>query len=435
MITIVVPWYGPDTRGGAENQARSLARALHARGVPVRVWASIGRDSFQPGAPGQVAGSSPHYPAGHTELDGIPLWRFRPSPPDAQGVPRFFLQHTDLLPWVPSAGPPFAPHEMELLRHLLSSDELYAAILAERERTRFIFLPYPFPTSFWGALVAAEAGYLLPCLHDEPYARYSTYRHLFTRVRGVLANSHAEADFARRLYGLAEAQVWVAGEGIDLTPRGEAARFWQGMPALADKRDGAIDSGPASQSPHLLLYTGRREEGKNIPLLLAYVREYWARRGTPLLLLMAGQNQPDLPWTMFDTRWSTDDETFVKRQVPIVSDRGFLDEQSKHDAYAAADVFVQPSLHESFSIVLMEAWLQGTPALVHGDCAVTADHARRSGGGLAFRSFGEFAAALDLLLPNATLRRSLGEHGRRYVLETCRWDEVARRTAAFVLGS
>jgi glycosyltransferase involved in cell wall biosynthesis len=109
---------------------------------------------------------------------------------------------------------------------------------------------------------------------------------------------------------------------------------------------------------------------------------------------------------------------------------GFLSEQDKHDAYAAADLFVQPSLLESFSIVLMEAWLQGTPALVHRACSVTADHSLRSGGGLAFDTFGTFAAALDLLLARPTWRRTLGERGRDYVLQTCDWAGVARRTAA-----
>ena len=76
----------------------------------------------------------------------------------------------------------------------------------------------------------------------------------------------------------------------------------------------------------------------------------------------------------------------------------------------------------------MEAWLQGTPALVNADCAVTREAVEASGGGLMFRTFGEFAAALDLLLADAGLRRELGARGREFVQETCRWDEVARRT-------
>lgn len=392
MITIVSPWYGPDTIGGAETQARSLARSLHAREVAVQVWSSTARDSFHPT---DVA----HYSAGHGEVDGIPVWRFRPTPADERGVPLFVRRRPGMLPDLDQ----FPPHELRLLGSLLGSDELYAAILAERVHMRFIFLPYPFPTTFWGALLAPEQSYLLPCLHNEPYAYYSTYRYLFRQVRGVLANSFAEADLIRRLYGVPDKRVHVPGEGIDLHPRGEGAAF--------RRRYGLPD-------PALLLYVGRRDESKNIALLLAYVREYWASRAIPLKLVLIGQGDVAVPGPL----------------APLVLDLGYVSAQDKYDAYAAADVFIQPSIYESFSIVLMEAWLQGTPALVNGHCAVTADHCQRSGGGLIFRDFGTFAAALDLLLARPDAQQALGARGREYVLATCNWDDVARQTAAAVFG-
>lgn len=406
MITLVLPWYGPASAGGAETQARGLARALRDVEVPVRVWASTGRDSFQPGEAGWPAGTRPHYSAGAAELDGVPVWRFRPSPADPGGIPRSVGAGAGL----PAPVEQFAPNELALLASLLGSDELYAAIRAARddERNRFVFLPYPFPTTFWGTLIAPERSYLLPCLHDEPYARYATYRFMFRQARGMLANSHAEAELARRLYGLPAERVCVAGEGIDLRPVGDGVRF--------RSRYGLGDT-------PLLLYAGRRDEGKYVPLLIAYAREYWARRGGPLRLALMGAGPLDL-----------EAAGYTPGLAELILDLGFLSEQDKADAYAAAEVFVQPSPYESFSIVLMEAWLQRTPALVYAGCAVTADHARRSGGALTFGDFGEFAAALDLLLDRRDLRRALGERGRAYVLATCDWREVARKTADFVLG-
>jgi glycosyltransferase involved in cell wall biosynthesis len=404
MIILVSPWYGPDTRGGAETQARSLARAIHAQGVDIRVWASTGRDSFDPD-------DERHYPAGASTLDGIPLWRFVPTPPDERGVPRFFERHPELLPPLEQ----FPVHEIHLLGSLLGSDELYEAILSEHEHTRFIFIPYPFPTTFWGALLAPERSFLLPCLHDEPYAYYSTYRFLFHRVRGVLANSHPEAQLMQRLYELPAERVHVPGEGIDLTPRGDGAAF---------RRQYGLDTAQGGEALPLLLYVGRRDESKNISLLLAYVREYWARRRHLLRLLLAGSGSPYIPANL-DARHNS--------AAPVL-DLGFLGEQAKHDAYAAADVFIQPSAMESFSIVLMEAWLQHTPALVYHGCDVTRDHCQRSGGGLSFGDFGTFAAALDILLAQPDLRRTLGARGRDYVLATCDWSDVARRTVAAVLA-
>lgn len=391
VITIVVPWFGRDTVGGAETQARQLAAAIHAAGAPVEVWATTGRDSF---APPDLA----HYPAGPDALDGVPIRRFPITPPAAEPrVPPALARRPALL----AALPEFPDHELRLLASLVSSDALLEAVAAEGAGRRFLFVPYPFPTSFWGALLAGERAHLLPCLHDEPYARYSTYRWMFRHARRTLANSPAERALALRLYDLPEERVVVAGEGIDLNPRGDGAAF---------RARHGLD-GP------LLLYVGRRDAGKNIPLLLSYLREYWARRGAAPTLLLAGRDRLDLPPALAE----------------ITRDLGYVDAAEKHGAYAAADIYVHPSVHESFSIVLMEAWLQGTPALVHADCAVTAEAAEAGGGGLAFCTFGEFAAALDLLLADPELRREMGARGRAYVLETCRWEEVARRTIAAVL--
>ena len=104
----------------------------------------------------------------------------------------------------------------------------------------------------------------------------------------------------------------------------------------------------------------------------------------------------------------------------------------------------QPSVNESFSIVLMEAWLAGTPVLVHARCPVTTHHVFQAGGGLAFEDFYEFAEALDLLLEDRaadtgwaaragpTSRRSTA--GRRSPRASTRpWSGSLPDTLAFVV--
>jgi glycosyltransferase involved in cell wall biosynthesis len=389
-ITIVVPWFGHDTAGGAETQARQLAQAIRAAGAPIEVWATNGRDGFAP--------PEPYYPEGADELDGVPVRRFALTAPRSN-------------PYVPPAVarrglhgrlPGFPDHELRLLASLVSSDALLEAVASEGADRQFLFVLYAFPTSFWGTLLAGARAHLLPCLHDEPYARYSTYRWMFHHARRALANSPAERDLALRLYGLAPERVVAAGEGIDLTLRGDGAAF-------RARRGLCVP---------LLAYSGRADLSKNIPLLLGYLREYWARRGTPLKLLRTGRDPMRLPAALSQ----------------IVLDLGDVSVQERQDAYAAADVFVHPSVHESFSIVLMQAWLQGTPALVHAGCAVTRAAAEASGGGLWFGGFGEFAAALDLLLADAPLRALMGRRGREYVLATCRWEDVARKTVEAIVS-
>jgi len=106
---------------------------------------------------------------------------------------------------------------------------------------------------------------------------------------------------------------------------------------------------------------------------------------------------------------------------------GFVSDDDKRDAFAAAAVVCQPSLWESFSIVLMEAWLAGKPVLVHGDCDVTRDHVRRSNGGLYYVTVDEFAGALDWLLAHAMERAQLGQQGRAYVQREYAWPRVIDR--------
>jgi glycosyltransferase involved in cell wall biosynthesis len=109
-----------------------------------------------------------------------------------------------------------------------------------------------------------------------------------------------------------------------------------------------------------------------------------------------------------------------------------VDEDTKWGALRGALGFVQPSPHEAFSIVLMEAWTAGLPALVNGGCVATREHCERSGGGLWFTGYASFEAAVTRLAADARLRRELGEHGRRYVDRYFRWPGLIRRYAEFL---
>ena len=79
---------------------------------------------------------------------------------------------------------------------------------------------------------------------------------------------------------------------------------------------------------------------------------------------------------------------------------------------------------------MMEAWLAGTPALVHGRCAVTREHCRASNGGLYFEDYFEFVEAVDTLAGDAMVRRRMAEAGRAYVLAHYTWDRVSENYLA-----
>ncbi len=373
-VTIVLPWYGAATAGGAETHARQLVQALRQAGVLVEVWATDARDASAPLAP--------FYSRGEDEVDGVRVLRFPANLGTREHITRRFgFRHP-----IP---------EFNLLQSLTGSDALLDALADQRESRRWVFFLYAFPTSFWGAQIAGERGYLVPCLHDEPYAYNGTARQLLRSVRKVLANSAGEQQLIRRIGGLPEAQVPVVGEGIEL--------HWPG--------DGECFRHEHRLTGPLIFFTGRRDHTKNFPLLLAYFEEYFARRGPCLKLVVGGPGLLNVPPALRS----------------VVVDVGFLSPQAKHDAYAAADIFCMPGLLESFSIVIMEAWLQGTPVLVHGDCLVTVAHCRAANGGLWFRTYRHFEACLDRLLTDGPTARQLGMQGQAWVRRECRWENVAQR--------
>jgi len=73
---------------------------------------------------------------------------------------------------------------------------------------------------------------------------------------------------------------------------------------------------------------------------------------------------------------------------------------------------------------VLEAWMMGRPVLVNGDCEVLRGQVLRSGGGLYYRRYDEFAAALDLLLTETSLADTLGRQGQAYFLENYTWERV-----------
>ena len=159
-----------------------------------------------------------------------------------------------------------------------------------------------------------------------------------------------------------------------------------------------------------LLYSGRKERGKNLHLLIEYFSSLPPALKEHLRLVLIGSGD------LSDIECSEE-----------VIDLGFVSEEEKRCLMSQALALCQPSTNESFSIVLMEAWLEETPVLVHSSCAVTREHVIESGGGLHFANAKEFSAVVAKLLKEPKLWRALGEHGKEYVQSVYSWKAVRKR--------
>jgi hypothetical protein len=76
------------------------------------------------------------------------------------------------------------------------------------------------------------------------------------------------------------------------------------------------------------------------------------------------------------------------------------------------------------SMATLEAWWAERPVLVNAKCAVLRGQCKRANGGLYYATYDEFREALALLEGDESLRRTLGENGRRYFEASYAWPVV-----------
>ena len=112
---------------------------------------------------------------------------------------------------------------------------------------------------------------------------------------------------------------------------------------------------------------------------------------------------------------------------PHILDAGFVSEEEKHEAMAGAVAFLHPSVNESFGIVLLEAFLAGTPGLVHAKSRVLVSQCKAAGAGLWFRHYPDFETQLLYLLDNPDARSALGARGRDFVAREYAWPAIERK--------
>ena len=379
-LAFVIPWYGRNIPGGAETLCREWAERLAGVGYEVEVLTTTIREF-------QSNWNEAHHRAGEYREGGVTVRRFELRHGDHQ---RFNEANSKLL-----AGAQISTQEeMAFLTEGPNSNALMEYVRKHRDQYCFFFIPYLFGTTYWGARAAGDRAFLIPCLHDEAYARLPRVRQLFSEVSGIIFNSHSEQMLARRLFTFSDkTKAVVLGMGLDPEIKREPEAFRRKY----------------NQSRPFILCAGRKDATKNTDLLVDYFRLY--KRFNPpsdLQLLFIGQGQ--LTGTGDDIR-----------------DLGFLSTQDKWNAYSAARLLCNPSVNESFSIVVMESWLCGTPVMVHASCDVTRNHVELSGGGICFSDYYDWEAGLNYLLERPDLGARMAAAGAEFVRANCSWEVLLTR--------
>ncbi|WP_418982154.1 glycosyltransferase family 4 protein [Alistipes sp.] len=405
-IALVIIRYGAEVNGGAEVHCRMLAERL----LPyyrVEVLTTTMRVFDDP---------AQDYPEGVQVENGVEVRRFRPAPVDGERFRalrrrsktvrriRYYLSKAGLLRPLADRHPRWGwgctaerryfeaqkGHTPAMLHFIAEHRDDYAAL---------IFMNYFFSQTVLGSLIAPEKTILIPLAHPDRSLYYSLQTEVFTRVRHIAFNAPAEERLCRGLFGRAMAPGSVLGAGLDPAPESDWAevRAKYGLPE------------------RYVLYLGRITPGKVRTLIPDFLR-YAERSGTDAKLVLAGGIDP----------------AFRKTDSPRVLFTGFVSDAEKSALIRHATVMVNPSPHESLSLLMLEALAAGVPALVNGRAEVMKDHCEKSGAAWWYRGKRDFRRKLHRLLTDDGLRRELGAKGPAYVRAHYDWEGIIRKLRGII---
>lgn len=381
-LCFVVQRYGLEVGGGAELHCRWLAGRLSRR-HEVEVLTTCALDYLE---------WRDHYPPGADRVEGIPVTRFPVARPRSE---RRFAQVSDLVfhdehsladerEWVEENGP-YCP-------------ELVRAVAARRSVDLFIFYSYRYYHTFFGLPPVGERAVLVPTAEEDLAVELPVFTPLFRSPRGIVYLTPEERTLVQGVSGNDGVPSVVVGSGVN-------------VPA----EQAAIDPRRRFSLPErYLLYAGRIDRNKGVDVLFGHYRDLQREWPEVPPLVLVGTAALPVP-----------DHSGIRHL-------GFVSEAEKFALLRQCEVLLMPSRYESLSVIVLEAWAMGRPVLVNAACRVLEGQCVRSGGGLFYRGYPEFAACLRLLCPQPGLRGRLGEAGRAYVEREYAWPVVEERTSAFL---
>ena len=358
-----------------------MAHGLAERGWDVEIITTCAKDHYT---------WANHYPPGVEHDGGVTIRRF-PVVKDTSGQVRH-----DVEMMLAQGLMPGLPEQQLWMNDGLRCPELFHFLLDHSDDYDAIIpAPYMFWTSFVGGQVASDRTILMPCLHDEPYARMEIFEPLFNGVSGVWFLTEPEAELGNRLFDIPRQAVVGSGCAVPASYDPDGFRARNGI------------------TGRFILAGGRREGAKGWDAFMAGYADA-VRGGLELDLVTFGVGEVG----------ASDDV------AGHVIDLGFISDDELSNAFAAADAYVQPSAMESFSRTIMESWLAGTLVVANSASDVVSWHCERSGAGLVYRDAFELVESLRFVEANPDLVASLAEPGRTYVLDHYTWPVTLDRMEA-----
>lgn len=384
-ICFVIQRYGEDVNGGAELLCRQIAEHL----LPfydVHVFTTKAKNYIT---------WKNEYPESFEEINGVKVHRFKNQ----------LRRDEKYLGQVNVDFERYVAGNEELEKHWVKAQGPYCPGLIEeikKEKVtykKFIFFTYLYYPTIFGVPEVKEKAILVPTAHDEPFIHMSILKSVFQQCQALFYMTEEEKKLIHQLFGNEDVKYEIGGSGIevpdDIQPPRAKSKYGLGT---------------------YLIYVGRVDEGKNVPLLIKYFREFKKRNCSDLQLVLVGKQFIDIP--------ESDD----------LKTLGFVTEQDKYDLIAGAKALVLPSYYESLSLVVLEAMKLQVPVIASEYCEVVKQHCLKSNGGLYYANYYEFEGILNWMDGHLDECTTIGKNGCKYVEKNYTWDSIIAKIRVLIEG-
>ena len=170
-----------------------------------------------------------------------------------------------------------------------------------------------------------------------------------------------------------------------------------------------------AESDFVLLLIGNDWKKKGLDTLLKALP---LLTDLPLRVLIVGRDDPNFYRPLLDQLVLRDRVRFEKPSADVLS------------FYAAADLYVGPSLEDAFNLPVLEAMACGLPVIASNQAGAS-ENVRDYETGMLLRDPRdpvELVRLIRRLFDDVELRERIGEAGSRYVRDNCNWDQNVART-------
>ncbi|EMO52939.1 glycosyltransferase family 4 protein [Leptospira noguchii] len=267
----------------------------------------------------------------------------------------------------------------------------------------FFFVSYLYYPLVFGLPLVEEKSIVIPTFHDEAPAYLPIYKKVLTDRSSYSFNTPEELKVFQNILGFKPNIYSITGMNLNFDQ-------WSGFKEnsnsnvnfnVSETLNLSNQTKSSNNNIPFLLYVGRVDQGKGFLEMVEWFLEWKKKSYFPHTLKIAGKIVSKIPKKILENQ--------------NVEFLGFVEENTKLNLIDNCSCLINSSPLESFSIVLMEAWLKEKPVLVNSRSDVLKGHCIRSNGGLFYSDRKSFFATLNFILDHPLESIEMGKNGKKYV--------------------